>query len=171
MDYKYVFDLDNTLIYTDKLNNASYNYALRQIGLLPTHTNKRITREYIATTYPYLSRSQCEEIIVIKQEFFIKNIKDTKENKNLFNILKSKNKENCILWTSADNIRAKELVKHYKIDQCFITTIYSNKTNILSDIDSICEFLRCKKEYLVFYEDNDLVIDQLKAFEICVHKV
>lgn len=30
---RHVFDLDNTLIYTDLLNNDSYNYALNLLGL------------------------------------------------------------------------------------------------------------------------------------------
>lgn len=39
----YVFDLDNTIAYTDMLNSLSYEKALHNHGKL--FTNSRITRE------------------------------------------------------------------------------------------------------------------------------
>lgn len=67
---RYVFDLDNTLIYTDSLNNDSYNYALSLQGLAPINDCKRITRDIVFKKYPNLNNVQKNKIIELKQEYF-----------------------------------------------------------------------------------------------------
>jgi len=64
---RHVFDLDNTLIYTDSLNNDSYNYALKKLGLATINDCKRITRDVILSKYPEINSFQKNEIIELKQ--------------------------------------------------------------------------------------------------------
>ena len=71
---KYVFDLDNTLVYTNSLNNESYNYALRLLGKSYLTEIKRITRNVVFQKYN-LSVDEKKRLIEYKQNYFLKNIK------------------------------------------------------------------------------------------------
>ena len=53
---KYVFDLDNTLVYSNSLNNESYNYALRLLGKSYLTEIKRITRNVVFQKYNFLPK-------------------------------------------------------------------------------------------------------------------
>lgn len=162
MLYIYIFDLDNTLIYTDLLNNNSYNYALIQQGLEPIDNYTRITRDIVFINYPHLNNEQKSKIIRLKQEFFINNIHNTQPNTPLFAILQSQDTEHCVLWTKADKIRVETLLAYYKINNSFKKILYSDKVNISQDVEKICELYKCKPEQLVFYEDNQYVIRKLQ---------
>ena len=149
MNYKYIFDLDDTLMGTSKLNNISYNYALRKKGLLPITMDNRITREIIYQYYPMLHNDAVGELIELKQGFFIENLHHTIENKLLFRILKEQKSEDCILWTSAEEIRIKEILEYYSIYNNFKTVLCSTKINIKQDMEIICNILNCKLEELI----------------------
>ncbi len=154
MNKKYVFDLDNTLIYTDLLNNESYNYALKYMGLPPIDNYKRVTREIVFEKYPNISNVQKNRIADLKKEYFINNIQMTKLNDLLIGILKSLNKNDCILWTSADETRVRSILKYYNITRLFKYIVFSSKINLKNDIEKICELHDCKLEQLIIYEDN-----------------
>ena len=168
---RYIFDLDNTLIYTNILNNYSYNYALQLQGIAPILDCKRITRKIVYIKYPHLNNMLKDKIIELKQEFFIKNIQDTKPNEPLLKFLKSQNADYCVLWTSADKARVQALLEYYKISDDFMKILFSKKSNVLQDVDSICELFSCKSEQLVFYEDNWEAIKKLQELNIRVISV
>ena len=65
----YVFDLDNTLVFTDALNNEAYNFILKKFGLSEIQNVERITREVVFQKYPEVEKWK-DEIIVLKQKFF-----------------------------------------------------------------------------------------------------
>lgn len=167
MCYRYVFDLDNTLVKTSILNNNSYNYALQQQALLPISNEVRITREVITAYYPQLSNQQKQEIIRLKQEFFVKNIHHTVPNKFLFNTLRSKDLANCILWTSAEKVRVQALMGYYGINKSFREVIYSNKEDVSKDISKMCTIFGCRMGQLIFYEDDKEVIKKLNKLGLC----
>ncbi len=47
----YIFDLDNTLIFTDDLNNLAYQNALMEYQLPIIESSKRITRKDIKNNH------------------------------------------------------------------------------------------------------------------------
>lgn len=159
---RYVFDLDNTLIYTDSLNNDSYNYALNLQGLAPIRDCKRITREIVFDKYTDISNGQKNEIIESKQEYFANNLNRTVPNTSLLQVLGAQNVETCMLWTSADETRVLAILEYYSIYNAFRKIIYSNKVEVIKDIKKICELFECNPEYLFFYEDNRRVIEDLQ---------
>ena len=116
---KYVFDLDNTLIYTDSLNNDSYNYALKYQGLSHINKFKRITREIVFENYPNINKIQMCEIINLKCEYFINNLHITEVNESLVTLLRSQEKNDCILWTSAEERRARAILEYYNMNNLF----------------------------------------------------
>lgn len=165
---RYVFDLDNTLVHTNLLNNNSYNYALNQLDLEPIYNCRRITRDVVFMKYPQLNDNQKKKIVEIKQEFFITNIKDTKPNKPLLKILKSQNVDHCLLWTSADKTRVNALLEYYKLFDAFKKILFSSKINVLQDIEKICRLFGCGPRQLVFYEDNLRTIEDINELNLNV---
>nr|WP_241634558.1 HAD hydrolase-like protein [Fusobacterium gastrosuis] len=164
--WRYIFDLDNTLFYTDNLNNLSYNYALKRVGLEEINGKYRITREVIKEKYPDLSEKTKNKIIKIKQQYFKENLEKIELNIELLNKLKDLEEEKCILWTSADKERAISILKYYGILGKFKNKLFSKKNNIKKDIDKICQIFKCKKEELYFYEDDINIINKLKILNL-----
>ena len=159
----HIFDLDNTLIYTDSLNNESYNYALHVIGLKSINGHKRVTRDIVKLYYPDLDNRQKSRLFELKQKYFIENVGKTVPNEGLFQILKQQPVQNCVLWTKADLKRVVALLEYYSINNSFREIMISNKTNLKNDIRPLTELLECNYDNLIFYEDNsDLIADMMK---------
>jgi len=159
---RYVFDLDNTLIETDELNNLSYNHALSLVGVSPITGFGLITREIVFGTHTELTDFQKERIVQLKQDYFINNINFTNPNTSLIDLLQSNSKEHCILWTSADTKRVKGLLEYYGLKHNFISIIYSNKKQVNEDVEKICSIFCCDSSQLLFFEDDTNVIKALK---------
>lgn len=162
MENRYVFDLDNTIIMTNKLNNESYNYALSHFGLPPLALDTRITRKIVNINYPNLTGLQKIELISLKQSYFKSNISYTVPNLKLISLLQSKEQSCCLLWTSADKERAECLLKYYEIQNSFISILYSDKKRVETDINKICKIFDCNKQNLRFFEDDIDVIYNLR---------
>ena len=63
----FVFDLDNTLVKTNRANNESYKDAILAVtGKKVTIKKSRFTRENLVSTLPDLSPNQIEKIINAK---------------------------------------------------------------------------------------------------------
>ena len=116
---KYIFDLDNTLVYTDELNNEAYNYALKVLNKDTIDIDSRITREIVFLKIK-LNEDEKKTILKIKQEYFIENIKKLKLNEQLISFLKSQNPEDCILWTKADKNRVEAILNYFDLKKYFI---------------------------------------------------
>ena len=63
----HILDIDNTLFFTNELNNKAYIFALSSLGLKPLSPCKRITRTVIASWYPFLKDEEMIAIIRLKQ--------------------------------------------------------------------------------------------------------
>lgn len=167
----YIFDLDNTLIYTDSLNNESYNFALKYKGLTTIKTCGRVTREIILECYPYIRDEDIKEIIDIKRRYFNSNLDKTILNILLEEVLKSQENHHCILWTSAEKERTWKLLKYYDMDSLFNYVIISDKKNIINDIKFICDLAECDLKELIIFEDNLVVIEELENLHVKVINV
>lgn len=165
---RHIFDLDNSLIYTDALNNDAYNFALNMLGITQIVDCKRLTRDVIFTKYPDLNNHQRNKIVELKQKYFVNNLKLTIPNKSLLKVLEVQNVERCILWTCADKARVLAVLEYYKINNAFKKILFSNKVEVMKDIETICEILECNVDNLVFYEDNQRVIQDLKLLNLNV---
>ena len=67
----FVFDMDNTLIKTDKANNLAYSEAISSVlGVNCNIENgKRFTRNELKELFPQLSQAQIDEIIERKDAY------------------------------------------------------------------------------------------------------
>jgi beta-phosphoglucomutase-like phosphatase (HAD superfamily) len=167
----YVFDLDNTLIFTDLLNNESYNHALGKFGLPLIQNRKRITRDVLIQEYPKLNLNLSNEIFRLKQDYFNRNLMKASVNSELFSFLESQDKDRCLLWTSADSSRVKALLEHFELSESFRRVLYGTKKKLDKELIEICKILVCEKEQLTFFEDNQLVIENLLHLKLRVIQV
>ena len=123
----FVFDMDNTLIETDKANNLAYSEAISLVlgSKYDIDHGERITRGKLRAAFPDLTRAQLTEIIARKEQCFESYFKDTKLNQNLFMLLKDLHSAEChtILLTNSHSERAVSLCDYYNLtkyfDRCF----------------------------------------------------
>lgn len=119
MEKYYLVDLDGTLVFTDFLNNESYNYSLQKNGLDLILNEKRITRQVIQDYYPAIAPNILNRIIQQKQEYFLHHITSIDKNIFMFDILAGLGKRKCFLWTAADRIRAEGIISEFRLKSLF----------------------------------------------------
>lgn len=164
----YVFDLDDTLIYTDSLNGSSYNYALKSMKLGEIGCCNRVTRETVFNKYPELSEDQKEKIIKLKQEYFLAHLSETIPNAKMLNMLKDQNPESCLLWTNANKDRAYSILDYHGIRSSFYDVLFSDKSEIIIDAIKICQLFDCRFDQLLFFENDVKVIEDLRNLNLAV---
>lgn len=124
MNLIFVFDMDNTLIKTDKANNLAYSEAISSVmGVKYTiDSNDRFTRNQLKSIFPILTESQIGEIVARKERCFETYLKETELNKNLFRIVKRLHNEGrqTILLTNCHSCRAISLCNYYNITKYFV---------------------------------------------------
>ena len=150
---KYVFDLDNTLFYTDALNNESYNFALEQLKFPAIIRDKRITRDIVFSHYSMTEETK-KQLTAIKQKYFISNLDKVMPNENLITFLKSLMPEECVLWTRAEHLRVECILDRFNLAGCFIKLFFSTKENKDKDIQEMCDFFGCTEEEIVIFDDE-----------------
>jgi len=163
MSIKYIIDLDNTLVFTDDLNNKAYKHSLKSHGFIHPDNSGRLTREIIFMNYSITNLELQNKIIYCKQKYFYKNIEETVLNDYLFKLVKEKNKSDCILWTSATPERADKILTFYNLHHFFESIVFCKKKDIPNDIKYLCDYLSTEKDNLLFFEDNKAIIEHLKA--------
>ena len=125
----YVVDLDDTLVLTKNLNNDAYNFALEKHGQSRIKTNKRLTRENLGETLN-------EKLIADKQNYFTQKWFKYRVvvNEYILDLLKTQDKANCYLWTSADKNRADFILKELDLYKYFNKVIYDDKKDLNSSL-------------------------------------
>jgi len=125
----FVFDMDNTLIKTDKANNLAYSEAIRSV--LSVNCNiengKRFTRNELKDLFPQLTQTQIDEIIDRKEKSFESYLNETELNNNLFSILKCLHQEghHTILLTNCHSGRAISLCNFYDLTKYFVRRFFT----------------------------------------------
>ena len=146
----YVVDLDDTLVLTKNLNNDAYNFALEQNGHRRIKTKKRLTREYLGETLN-------EKLIIDKQNYFAQKWLKYRVvvNEDILDLLKTQDKANCFLWTSADKIRADFILKELDLYKYFNKVIYDDKKDLNSSLKRLKDITK-SNVFLIFEDNNDL---------------
>lgn len=153
----FVFDMDNTLVKTDRANNLAYSEAISSVlGVNYTIDNgKRFTRNKLKELFPHLTQNQIYEIIVCKEKSFESFLKETELNKNLFSLLKCLYHEggHTILLTNCQAGRAISLCKYYNITKFFVQRFFHEDY-----VDNKYTFLKSlgyDLQNVVLYENED----------------
>ncbi len=144
----YVVDLDDTLVLTKNLNNDAYNFALEKSGQKRFSSNKRITRED-------LNNIPKNQIITDKQNYFTQKWLKYRVvvNEDILDLLKTQDKANCFLWTSADKNRAEFILKELDLYKYFNKIIFDHKKDLNSSLKRLKDIT--KSNVFLIFEDND----------------
>jgi beta-phosphoglucomutase-like phosphatase (HAD superfamily) len=162
----YVFDLESTLFFTNRLNTLCYNEILKRLKLSPIE-KERVTRSDLINLYPDLNEGQIDIIIKEKQKLFVENMNKISPNIKLISILKELSKNQCILWTHSDKKKARHILRYFNIEDKF-RKIIDKTDNISLDIENIRVIFSCKPNEIEFYEDDRDIIEQLKKLGLIV---
>lgn len=158
----FVFDLDNTLIKTDKANNLAYADAIRLV-LGQSHvivSDRRFTRNDLKNLFPSLLQTQLESIISHKERSFKSYIGETVLNINLFEILKQLYCKgyHTILLTNSHSWRAIQLCSYYNISQYFVQQFFHE--DCLENKYSFLKSLGYDLQSVILYENDESLIQE-----------
>lgn len=124
----FVFDMDNTLIKTDKANSLAYSEAISSVlGVNCNIENgKRFTRDELKELFPQLTQTQIDEIIDRKEKCFESYLSETELNNNLFSLLERLHREghHTILLTNSHSKRAISLCNFYNLTKYFVRRFF-----------------------------------------------
>lgn len=153
----YIFDLDNTLIYSDIANNISYREAIRNV--IGTELNiccPRITRSSITTQFPNLSTDEMSKVIQEKELHYAKHINKTMLNTALVNALKymRDNDMTSILLTYSSKRRAEQLLKFHGISNLFSAKYYKEDYNGKSKYKYATSTLGLRSSDIILFENE-----------------
>ena len=125
-----LFDMDNTLINTDKANNESYKSAIRQVlgqeydDLFIDLT--RICREDVKKRLCRISEKQLKDIVSMKSIIYNDNINQTSLVTDVVELLENISTTNrCILVSNACADRVNQTLKYYNLKDKFYSIITS----------------------------------------------
>ena len=123
----YVFDLDNTLVKTNRANNRAYKEAIRAItGKDVPMGCDRFTRSDLALVLPSITVLQFDAIIKLKEEFYVNYLRETKLNKHLLKILKLLHEDGneTVLLTECSKKRAVQVCDYHSLSPFFNKQYY-----------------------------------------------
>ncbi len=137
-----IFDLDGTLVDTDRANLLSYKDAIQQIMKidinLSLYSNQRFTREILKNIVPRLSNMKYNEIIALKNNLFDKYLNETKLNCITFEILQEYSGINTVvLSTNSHKERAIKVLKFHNIFDKFTYKFYKDDIKLTRDINKL----------------------------------
>ena len=155
-----IFDLDGTLINTNKANFLSYQEAIKNvknIDLNLIYDNKeRFTRDKLKSFIPHLTVQEFEKIIKMKTNLFQKYLKYTILNTSILEIINKFSETNkIILATNSHKIKADLLLKHYDLYNLFHKKYYKkNYLNKDNKYKYIINNLKINSNNIIIFEDN-----------------
>lgn len=169
----FVFDMDNTLIKTDKANNLAYSEAISLVlGVKYDIGNgERFTRNKLKTIFPNLTGNQLSEIIARKEQCFESHFKETELNQNLFMLLKRLHHEGChtILLTNSHSRRAISLCNYYNLTKYFDRRFFYE--DCLDNKYSYLKSLGYDLQNVVLYENEEDASSDAVANGINLEKI
>jgi len=165
-----IFDLDGTIIDTDKANLLSYQKAIKKVRNIDLQllyeSHERFTRKKLNLIIPNLAVQEFEKIIEMKTNIFQKNLKYTILNTSILEIINKFSKSNkIILATNSHKIKADLLLNHYDLfnlfDKKYYKEDYTNKNN---KYQYILDDLNISPNNIMIFEDNQNEI--IKAIDL-----
>lgn len=169
----FVFDMDNTLIKTDKANNLAYSEAISLVlGVkYDIAHGERFTRDRLKTVFPNLTETQFSEIVARKEQCFESYIKETELNHNLFMLLKRLHHEGChtILSTNSRSGRAISLCNYYNLTKYFVRRFFYE--DCIDNKYTLLKSLGYDLQNVVLYENEEDSSSEANASGINLEKI
>lgn len=128
MKHVFIFDLDNTLVKTNRANNLSYQEAIRLVlGEDVQMGCHRFTRKDLSTSFSNILPLQISQITTLKESLFVEYLKETELNVQLAKCLRilKENGNETILLTESRKKRAQQVCDYYALTKYFHKKYYS----------------------------------------------
>ena len=169
----FVFDMDNTLIKTDKANSLAYYKAISSVlGVNCNIENgKRFTRDELKELFPQLTQTQIDEIIDRKEKCFESYLSETELNNNLFSLLKRLHREghHTILLTNCHSKRAISLCNFYNLTKYFVRLFFYE--DCLGNKYTLLKSLGYDLQNVVLYENEETSTSEAVTNGINIDKI
>lgn len=169
----FVFDMDNTLIKTDKANNLAYSEAISSVlgAKYSIDSGKRFTRIELKKLLPTLTQIQYNEIVARKEKCFESYLNETELNKNLFNLLKCLHQEghHTILLTNCHSGRAISVCNCYNLTKYFVQRFFYE--DCLGNKYSLLKSLGYELQNVVLFENEDTASSEAVTYGINFEKI
>ena len=165
MDKLIIFDMDGTIIKSDKIIADSINYVRNKLGLKPLDKDymlEKVNEENISVSeFCYNSKSFTKQHSDLFDEYFTKHYKNDISLYDGIRQLLINLEENHILAiaTNAYSSTAKMMLKHLKIEHYFSNIIGSDMTKLPKPNKEMLEIIihknKIKKENTIFIGDSE----------------
>jgi len=164
---KYIlfFDLDGTLIYTDKANFLSYQEAIKivkNIDIKLLYKSKlRFTRKILYEIIPFLKKEEYKKIIKLKNFLYNKYLNKTKINTIALKIIKKFSQTNkIILVTNSSRKRAISILNYHNLNDLFNYKFFREdyKNNKISKFKYVLDFLKINPTKVIIFENEEIEI-------------
>ena len=159
----FVFDLDNTLVFTNEANNLSYKKAIEIVLDIEftkfSNREYRIDRTNIMQILPKVTLNEYNEIISLKETLYSDFLFKTELNQPVINLLNEYSHTNAtVLVTNCKKGRAHQILNHYDLLDKF-DNIFYNYRNENSKCESKVEIVINKLNILakdIILIENDI---------------
>jgi beta-phosphoglucomutase-like phosphatase (HAD superfamily) len=163
-----IFDLDGTIVNTDKANFLAYKEAIREIKnidlSLRYSKNERLTRNKLKEVLPSLNNQEYKEIIEIKNTVYVKYLQETSINNSVLEIINNFSKTNrVILSTNSYKERADLILEYYNLTDAFDDKFYKNDHNKENNkFKYVIDYLKVDPSLAIVFENENSEIRQAK---------
>ena len=163
-----IFDLDGTIVNTDKANFLAYKEAVKKIEKKDLSSlylkNERFTRNKLKEILPTLNDSKYNEIIKIKNAVYGKYLQETSINTLALKIAYNFSKTNKIILATNSHVERAELVlKHHHLDDIFDFKFYKNDYNEENNkFKYILNYLKIDPNPIIVFENANSEIKKAK---------
>lgn len=169
-NHTFLFDVDDTLIYTNLTNFLSYKRAIFEVtgrvlseGFLKNRCDRRVLQ------YLNLDEQTCFEIARAKERYFKEYIKQTSINKKLFKLMQSIQKESDVfIVTNVKESRINLMFEFYNLKN--LPQIYINKSGNKYQ-NCIAEFGLNARDIVAFDDELTQISHAKKAGIITTFKI
>jgi len=164
----FVFDLDNTLVKTNRANNMAYKEAIRTIvGMDIPMKHRRFTRSNLLTVLPNLAEPEFNAIIKLKEELYTNHLQETTLNRQLLKILRLRNHvgDETILLTECSKTRAKQVCDYHSLTPFFDKSYYKDDMGSINKYQYLKGILSSLGSVILF-ENEQTEIKRAKQYGI-----
>ena len=155
------FDLDDTLIYTNKANFLAYRDAIKcvtsiDISSLIDHSIERVNRDNLLFILPNLNQVVLDKIVLLKEKIYPTYLSQTKINKRVLAILVNYCVSNkTVLVTNSKKSRALLTLQHHNLLSKFSHCFFKEKNQVDKYQNVFSSMSISPNEVIVF--ENELI--------------
>ncbi|MBD3842857.1 MAG: HAD hydrolase-like protein [Campylobacterales bacterium] len=157
-----IFDLDGTIVNTDRANFLAYQEAVKEIKKIDLSSlyskNERFTRNKLKEILPMLNTQEWNEIIKMKNTIYGNYLQETSIDTLALNIINNFTKTNkIILATNSHKERADLVLKYHHLDDIFDFKFYKNDYK---------DYLKIDPKLTIVFENENFEVQQAELAEI-----